>query len=113
MGVHIADVSYFVKEDSSLDKTASHRATSVYLVQKVRQRSPKISWLSHVKVIQGTINYCLSGYFRGGLFSRISRVSPRENFHFNVWHHKNREINFSRISPPTVQIRKNIGLYVP
>lgn len=35
VGVHIADVSYFVEEGSVLDATASQRATSVYLVQKV------------------------------------------------------------------------------
>lgn len=35
VGVHIADVSYFVEEGSSLDDVASRRATSVYLVQKV------------------------------------------------------------------------------
>lgn len=35
MGVHIADVSYFVEEDNNLDAIASHRATSVYMVQKV------------------------------------------------------------------------------
>lgn len=36
MGVHIADVSYFVPEESDLDKVAAERATSVYLVQKVK-----------------------------------------------------------------------------
>lgn len=36
MGVHIADVSYFVPEASELDKVAAKRATSVYLVQKVK-----------------------------------------------------------------------------
>lgn len=36
MGVHIADVSHFVPEGSSLDKVAAERATSVYLVQKVQ-----------------------------------------------------------------------------
>lgn len=35
VGVHIADVSYFVPEGSPLDKVAAERATSVYLVQKV------------------------------------------------------------------------------
>lgn len=35
VGVHIADVSYFVEEDNALDAIASQRATSVYLVQKV------------------------------------------------------------------------------
>lgn len=40
MGVHIADVSYFVLEETALDKVASERATSVYLVQKVRTTFP-------------------------------------------------------------------------
>ena len=35
VGVHIADVSYFVQAGSALDEVASQRATSVYLVQKV------------------------------------------------------------------------------
>ena len=35
IGVHIADVSYFVKECTALDETARSRATSVYLTQKV------------------------------------------------------------------------------
>ena len=38
VGVHIADVSYFVPEGSELDKVAAQRATSVYLVQKVKLR---------------------------------------------------------------------------
>ena len=36
VGVHIADVSYFINEHNALDKVASQRSTSVYLVQKVR-----------------------------------------------------------------------------
>ena len=35
LGVHIADVSYFVQPGAPLDGIASQRATSVYLVQKV------------------------------------------------------------------------------
>ncbi|OQS06525.1 DIS3-like exonuclease 1, partial [Thraustotheca clavata] len=34
LGVHIADVSHFVEADSSLDKEAQHRATTVYLVDR-------------------------------------------------------------------------------
>lgn len=33
-GVHIADVSYFVHPDTPLDKEASHRSTSTYLVER-------------------------------------------------------------------------------
>ena len=35
VGVHIADVTHFVKPDTALDRVASLRSTSVYLVQKV------------------------------------------------------------------------------
>ncbi|XP_067140544.1 probable exosome complex exonuclease RRP44 isoform X2 [Centruroides vittatus] len=42
IGVHIADVTYFVKENTALDTTASDRATSIYLVQKVIPMLPPL-----------------------------------------------------------------------
>lgn len=42
VGVHIADVSYFVHEGTQLDSLASLRATSVYLVQKVIPMLPRL-----------------------------------------------------------------------
>lgn len=42
IGVHIADVSYFVKEGTALDLTAADRATSVYLVQEVIPMLPRL-----------------------------------------------------------------------
>ena len=42
IGVHIADVSYFIEEHSLLDQEAQSRATSVYLVQKVIPMLPSI-----------------------------------------------------------------------
>ena len=42
IGVHIADVSFFVKEGNALDEVASSRATSTYMVQKVIPMLPRL-----------------------------------------------------------------------
>ncbi|KAK4474023.1 hypothetical protein MN116_003337 [Schistosoma mekongi] len=42
VGIHVADVSYFVHPNSPLDKRAADRTTSVYLVQRVIPMLPSI-----------------------------------------------------------------------
>lgn len=42
VGVHIADVSYFVKERMPIDEVAKQRTTSIYCVQKVIPMLPRI-----------------------------------------------------------------------
>ena len=41
IGVHIADVTHYLKPDSSLDKEAFQRSTSVYLVDRVNPMLPE------------------------------------------------------------------------
>lgn len=41
IGVHISDVSYFLKPDNDLDKAAAFKATSIYMVESVYHMLPK------------------------------------------------------------------------
>ena len=42
VGIHIADVSHFVKEGSALDTVARARATTVYMIQRAVPMLPRL-----------------------------------------------------------------------
>lgn len=42
VGVHIADVTHFVKPGTALDREAEHRATTIYLVQRAIPMLPRV-----------------------------------------------------------------------
>ena len=56
VGVHIADVSWFIDEGSILDKVAGLRATSVYLVHKVCTTIKVLSFLMPMVITLITLN---------------------------------------------------------
>jgi exosome complex exonuclease DIS3/RRP44 len=67
VGVHIADVSHFVKPDNAMDKEASMRGTTVYLVDKRIDMLP---------MLLGTDLCSLKPYVERYAFSVIWEVTP-------------------------------------
>jgi ribonuclease R len=60
LGVHIADVSHFVRAGSALDRTARHRGTSVYLPDRVIPMLPEVLSNSLASLQAGRVRYTLS-----------------------------------------------------
>lgn len=60
LGVHIADVSHFVEENSLLDAEAQHRGTSVYLPRHVIPMLPEIISNGLASLQQGKVRYTKS-----------------------------------------------------
>ncbi|MDX2037997.1 MAG: ribonuclease R [Isosphaeraceae bacterium] len=62
LGVHIADVTHFVREGSALDKSARTRGTSVYLPDRVIPMLPEILSNSLASLQAGQTRYTVSAF---------------------------------------------------
>ena len=63
VGVHIADVSHFVKEGTELDLEARRRGTSVYLVDRRIDMLPKLFTENLCSLVSGEDRYTFSALF--------------------------------------------------
>ena len=63
VGVHIADVSYYVKEGSALDEEAIERETSVYLVDRCLPMLPEILSNDLCSLVEGQDRLCMAAIF--------------------------------------------------
>jgi len=63
VGVHIADVSHYLKEGSKLDREAYDRATSVYLVDRVVPMLPEVLSNFACSLRPNEDKYCFSAIF--------------------------------------------------
>lgn len=86
-GVHIADVTYYVRPDSVIDKEAFSRATSVYLVDRTIPMLPEKLCNELCSLRQDEDKLCFSCFFEmdddaNVLKSRIVRTVIRSNRRF-------------------------------
>jgi len=86
IGVHIADVSHYVTEDSALDKEALKRATSVYLVDRVIPMLPSRLSEDICSLNPGVDRMAFSVFFT---MTDAGKVKKHE-FHKTVIHSKRR-----------------------
>lgn len=71
IGVHIADVSHFVKLNSALDRDARKRCTSVYLVQRAIPMLPPALSEQLCSLVPGVERLCFSAVFTMNKDARI------------------------------------------
>jgi ribonuclease R len=87
LGVHIADVSHFVRAGSALDRSARERGTSVYLPDRVIPMLPEILSNSLASLQAGRTRYTVSAlleFNREGILTskRFARSAIRADHRF-------------------------------
>lgn len=78
VGVHIADVSHFVKEGSSIDKEAKERGTSVYLVDRTIPMLPEVLSNDLCSLNPEEDKYAFSAIFTMNKESEVKNVEFRK-----------------------------------
>lgn len=73
IGVHIADVSHYLKEGSTLDREAYERATSVYLVDRVVPMLPEVLSNFACSLRPNEDKYCFSAMFEMDADTKIHK----------------------------------------
>ncbi|KAI8873574.1 RNB-domain-containing protein [Ramicandelaber brevisporus] len=79
IGVHIADVSYFVRPDTKLDTEAQSRATTIYLVDRAVPMLPHILSEQLCSLNPGTPRLAFSAVFTIRVTKPVSEEYPHDD----------------------------------
>ncbi|KRX06611.1 Nucleic acid-binding, OB-fold [Pseudocohnilembus persalinus] len=84
VGVHIADVTYFVRPETAIDKEAANRCTTVYLVDRRTDMLPKLLTETLCSLVSGVDRLAFSCIWELDQNANIVNVS----FHKSIIHSK-------------------------
>ena len=97
IGVHIADVSAYVKPHAAIDEEARKRATSIYLVDRVIPMFPEVLSNDLCSLNQGEDKLVFSAVFTfdAGVFKNpATKVAPKDSWFGRAIIHSNKRFNY-------------------